>query len=140
MKEIKTVMTNLCALLVAIVVMVGCTEKRRVDALDGEWSVVSVGELAVPDSVGAFLCFDVSEQLVGGYVGCNHLTGTLLAEGDADAPLFGALGSTRMWCADMTVENALLPALAHVANFVVDGTNLSLLDASGAPIVVLVKR
>ena len=136
----KTIVTNLYALLMVLVVMAGCTAKRRVDALAGEWNVVSVGELVVPDSVGAFLCFDVAEQLVGGYVGCNHLTGTLLVKGDADAPLFGALGSTRMWCADMTIENALLPALAHVVDFVVEDNHLYLLDASGLPIVALVKR
>ena len=124
----------------AAFVMVSCAEKKTFEVLNGEWNVVTIGEMAVPDSVDAFLGFNVAEQLVYGNAGCNHLTGTLPAEMSPEVPMFAALGSTRMWCADMAVENALLPALGQVVDFKVDGNNLYFLDASGATVVSLEKR
>ena len=50
------------------------------------------------------------------------------------------MGSTRMLCADMTVENAMLPALESVVDFKVEGDNLYFLNADGATVITLVKR
>lgn len=124
----------------AAFVMVSCAEKKTFEAINGEWNVVTIGEMAVPDSVDAFVGFNVAEQLVYGNAGCNHLTGTLSAEVSPEVPMFAALGSTRMWCADMAVENALLPALSQVVDFKVDGNNLYFLDAAGSTVVSLEKR
>ena len=124
----------------ALFVMVSCAEKKSFEALNGEWSVVAIGEMAVPDSVDAFLGFNVAEQLVYGNAGCNHLTGSLPAEVNPEVPMFAAMGSTRMLCADMSVEDALLPALGQVVDFKVDGNNLYFLDAAGVTVVSLEKR
>ncbi len=132
--------TNLFVALMAVVAMVSCTGKKSLDVLGGEWNVVSVGELVVPDSVDAFLGFDIAEQLVYGCTGCNQLTGALPAEVNPKVPIFAAMGSTRMMCADMTVEDAMLPALGQVVDFKVEGDNLYLLDAEGATIISLAKR
>jgi hypothetical protein len=43
-------------------------------------------------------------------------------------------------CADMTVEDALLPALGQVVNFKVEGNQLQLIDGVGKVVVVLQKR
>ena len=133
-------MTNLFVALMAAFVMVSCAEKKTFEALNGEWNVVSIGTFAVPDSVDAFVGFNVPEQLVYGFTGCNHLTGALPAEVNASVPMFAALGSTRKMCPDMTVEDALLPALGQVVDFKVDGDKLSFLDAAGATVVSLEKR
>ena len=124
----------------ALFVMVSCTEKKSFEALNGEWSVVSIGEMVVPDSVDAFLGFNVAEQLVYGNAGCNHLTGSLPSEVNPEVPMFAAMGSTRMLCANMAVEDALLPALGQVVDFKVDGNNLYFLDAEGVTVVSLEKR
>ena len=124
----------------AVVVMVSCAGKKSFNALNGEWNVVSVGELVVPDSVDAFLGFDIAEQLVYGCTGCNQLTGALPAEVSPEVPMFAAMGSTRMMCTDMIVEDALLPALGQVVDFKVEGNNLYLLNAEGNTVVSLVKR
>ena len=58
----------------------------------------------------------------------------------ADIPLFGALGCTRRMCPDMTVEDAMLPALGAVVDFKVVGDSLYLLDAAGNTLVSLQKR
>ena len=133
-------MTNLFVALMAIFVMASCAQKKTFEALNGEWNVVTIGDMLVPDSVDAFLGFNVAEQLVYGNAGCNHLTGTLPSEVSSEVPMFAALGSTRMWCADMAVENALLPALGQVVDFKVDADNLYFLDAAGATVVSLAKR
>lgn len=138
--KMKRVLTSVCAALVVALVVVGCVEKKRTDVLGGEWSVVSIGELVVPDSVGAFLGFEVSEQLVYGFTGCNQLTGNLLSEVDASTPLFASLGGTLMMCADMTIEKALLSELPRVVDFNIDGDLLYLLDDTGVAVVALAKR
>ena len=130
----------LCVALVAALVMASCAEKKSVDVLGGEWRVVSVGEMAVPDSVDAFLGFNIADQQVYGSTGCNLLTGTLPSEVDTATPPFATLGSTRKQCADMSVEDALLPALARVVDFAVDGATLRLLDTDGITVATLYKR
>lgn len=137
----KSVMANLFIALIALVVILGCNDKKKsVDVLCGEWNIVSIGTLAVPDSIDAFIGFDVVNQLIYGCTGCNQLTGTLPAEVDIETPMFAALGSTRKMCADMVIEDAMLPALARVVDFTVDGDNLYFLDADGAIVVALTKR
>ena len=120
--------------------MVSCAEKKTFEAINGEWNVVTIGEMAVPDSVDAFMGFNVAEKLVYGFTGCNHLTGALPAAVTPETPIFAAIGSTRKMCVDMSVEDALLPALGQVVDFKVEGDNLSLLDAEGVAVVSLAKR
>ena len=131
---------GLFVLAMALFVMVSCAEKKSFEALNGEWNVVAIGEMAVPDSVDAFMGFNVAEQLVYGNAGCNHLTGSLPAEVNPEVPMFAAMGSTRMLCPDMAVEDALLPALGQVVDFKVDGNNLYFLDAAGVTVVSLERR
>ena len=131
---------NLFVALVAVVVMASCADKKGFDVLGGEWNVVTIGELSVPDSVDAFIGFDIAEQLVYGCTGCNQVTGALPSEVNPEVPMFAAMGSTRMICADMAIEDAMLPALGQVVDFKVEGNNLYLLDAAGATVMSLVKR
>ena len=131
---------NLFVALMAVVVMASCADKKGFDVLSGEWNVVTIGELSVPDSVDAFIGFDIAEQLVYGCTGCNQVTGALPSEVNPEVPMFAAMGSTRMMCADMTIEDAMLPALGQVVDFKVEGSNLYLLDAAGATVMSLVKR
>ena len=131
---------NLLAVVMAVVAMASCTEKKSLEVLGGEWNVVSVGELVVPDSVDAFIGFDLAEQIVYGCTGCNQLTGAMPAEVKPEMPMFAALGSTRMMCADMTIEDAMLPALGQVVDFNVEGDNLYLLGVDGATLLSLQKR
>lgn len=133
-------MLNLCMALVAMLAMASCAGQKSFDKLNGEWNVISVGEVIVPEGVDAFMGFDVAEQLVYGSTGCNHLTGALPIEIAPSMPLFSAMGSTRMFCADMSVEDAMLPALACVVDFKVEGNNLYFFNADGITVMTLVKR
>lgn len=131
---------NLFVVVMAVVAMASCAEKKSLEVLGGEWNVVSVGELVVPDSVDAFIGFDLAEQIVYGCTGCNQLTGAMPAEVKPEMPMFAALGSTRMMCADMTIEDVMLPALGQVVDFNVEGDNLYLLGVDGATLLSLQKR
>ena len=131
---------NLLAVVMAVVAMASCAEKKSLEVLGGEWNVVSVGELVVPDSVGAFIGFNLAEKMVYGSTGCNRFAGELPATVSPETPMFSALGSTRMMCIDMTVEDALLPALGEVVDFKVDGDTLCLLNAAGQTVVSLQKQ
>lgn len=131
---------KLFVVVMAVVAMASCAEKKSLEVLGGEWNVVSVGELVVPDSVDAFIGFDLAEQIVYGCTGCNQLTGAMPAEVKPEMPMFAALGSTRMMCADMTIEDAMLPALGQVVDFNVEGDNLYLLGVDGATLLSLQKR
>lgn len=132
--------TNLLVAVMAVLVMASCAEKKSVESLNGEWNVIAIGEMAVPDSVGAFIGFNVAEQLIYGSTGCNQLTGAMPVEVNPETLMFGAMGSTRMMCADMTIEDAMLPAMGQVVDFKVDGSNLYLLDAAGNTVLSLEKR
>lgn len=132
--------TNLLVAVMAVFVMASCAEMKSLESLNGEWNVVTIGEMAVPDSVDAFVGFNVAEQLIYGSTGCNQLTGAMPAEVNSETLMFGAMGSTRMMCADMTIEDAMLPAMSQVVDFKVDGTSLYLLDAVGNTVISLEKR
>ena len=131
---------NLVLGMMALCLMTACGGKKSLEVLGGEWNVVSVGDMAVPESADAFLGFNIAEQLIYGSTGCNQLTAALPTELNPDVSLFAAMGSTRRMCADMSVEDALLPALAQAVDFRIDGDSLYLLDAAGNTVVVLKRR
>ena len=133
-------MKNLILAVMALVMMVGCNEKKAVDVLSGEWTVVSIEDGAIPSSAGAFLGFDTVEKVVYGSTVCNQLTGAMPVGVNGNDLLFGALGCTRRMCADMSVENAMLPALGKVVDFKIEGDDLYLLDAEGKTVMALQKR
>lgn len=139
MKKMKKI-TILFVAVIAMMAMTGCNEKKTLETLNGEWSVTTIGEMAVPDSVDAFIGFNFEEKTIYGSTGCNQLTCSLPAVISAEVPLFAAMGSTRMMCADMTIEDAMLPALGTVVDFKLDGNTLLLLNADGQTVMTLVKR
>ena len=130
----------LLVLIVAVFAMTGCNEKKTFEALGGEWNVIAVGDMEVPDSVGAFIGFDLTENVVYGSTGCNQFSGVLPAAVNPMVPIFGTMGSTRRMCSDMAVEKALFSAFGQVVDFRVDGDELHLLDSSCNKIVFLHKR
>jgi heat shock protein HslJ len=70
---------------------------------------------------------------IAGSAGCNNYTGTY-TEGEGGTLSFSALATTKMMCAEdvMAQETAFLAAMEQVAAFEIEGTQLSLLDGSGA--------
>lgn len=115
--------------------------------IQGEWRVVRVGtwDLPAPDSLRTggreipFLGFEPTEHRIYGYAGCNRIVGGYIVAEKTDEADFSGVGTTLMMCPDMSVEDALLPALRRVARYEVlpDG-RLCLLDRDGESQVELV--
>jgi heat shock protein HslJ len=70
---------------------------------------------------------------IAGSAGCNQYSGTY-TEGEGGLLSFSAFATTKMMCAEdvMAQEAAFLSAMEQVAGYAIEGTQLSLLDASGA--------
>ena len=113
--------------------------------IDGEWSIIEINGTAVvpaPGQAYPYIGFDQATGRVHGNAGCNRLMGTfdVLAEpGHID---LSQLGTTRMMCPDMTVEQNVLNALAQVKRYVkLDDENIALCGKSARrPILVLKKK
>lgn len=114
---------------------------RSISALTGEWNITEVEGKAVGagnDGNAPFIGFDTKENRVYGSTGCNRLTGALNANVETGTIDFGALGSTRMMCADMKTEQAVLGALGKVSTFSMQKKGvLEFKDSTGKTVMTL---
>lgn len=131
-------------ILMATALFTSCAASKNANVMAGEWDVVNLnGTSITPETnVTPFLGFDVANNHVYGFTGCNRLTGQLeasaLAKGKAD---FSRLGCTRMLCQDDQYERAFLQALDEVKHSrLQDERTLQLLDKKGNTIITLRKR
>lgn len=101
------------------------------------WTLTTI---ASGDSVSSVLAgtevtagFDDGDSTISGTAGCNRYSGTYV-EGGGGMVSFSALATTKMMCAEdvMAQESAFLAAMERVAGYAIEGTQLSLVDASGA--------
>ena len=125
-----------------------CGTKRNatasIDALNGEWRIVTVDGQAVKPAAGekeAFIGFDVREMRIYGNTGCNNLLGGLQADASRGTISFAQAGSTRMMCADMTTEERVLGAFGKIEKYEItpDG-RMTLMTAGGTAVMTLQKR
>lgn len=123
----KIVVTFCLAAAFAGLVSCGSTKSTAVPAdIDGSWNIVEINGTAVVPAPGqAFpnIGFDISTGRVSGNAGCNRLIGSFDPQAEAGTIDLSALGSTRMMCPDMTVEQNVLNALARVKHYVRLGEN-----------------
>ena len=135
------------ALLALLTSLSSCASSQTVASaadISGEWDIVQMDEKAIvpaPGQTFPYLGLDASTGRVWGNSGCNLLTGTAtidVASGHID---LSQLGSTRMLCPDMTVEEQVLQALGEVSKFrLLDDGCLLLYDGSKKKGMVLRKR
>ncbi|MBQ8673534.1 MAG: META domain-containing protein [Bacteroides sp.] len=112
--------------------------------MNGEWNMIEIDGAPVIPAPGQefpFIAFDAKTGQVYGSTGCNRLTGQVDVNAESGRIDLGALGSTRMMCPDMTVEQQVLTALAEVKSYrkLSDG-HMALFGSSKRPLVVLQKR
>lgn len=110
--------------------------------MNGEWTVAEVAGADVANAeTTPFFVIDLEAKTVSGNVGCNSVNATLLLDAAKGIIGFENAGSTRMMCADMSVEDAMLKALVDVRNFEAaeDGT-VVLKNAAGEKLIVLKKN
>lgn len=113
-------------------------------SIEGEWNIIEVNGDSVKSDSEPFIGFNISDKAIYGNSGCNNFRGTL--EVDSLKPgvmAFGTIGSTRMMCQDMTLEQAILTALSQVVAYsTVSDTpeKIALDNKDGKQIIILEKR
>lgn len=97
----------------------------------GKWELISVNgeDLKISDQEQpVFLEFNVTDQKVTGYTGCNRLFGAYTIKGRALT--FSRIGSTKIMCSDMQVENKLLAGLRRINRYQIEGEKLLLFEGA----------
>lgn len=142
----KKVLFSFC-MATALAGMSSCASTKdaaTVSSLEGEWNIIEVnGTVTVPAPGQEFpyIGFDVQAGNVYGCSGCNRLTGAFDVHAKPGRIDLGTLGSTRMMCPDMALEQQVLAALAQVKRYKrIDETNMALCSSSRRPQLVLQKR
>jgi putative lipoprotein len=106
------------------------------------WKLVRLGDEAVEvkdDQREPYFVLHSEEQRVGGYSGCNRLTGSYAVSEDTLS--FSQIGGTMMACAEgMELERAFLDTLGKVARFRIEGETLEVFDTSGASLALFESR
>jgi len=104
-----------------------------------EWLAEDIGGSSVLDIVQSTLVIEGGGR-ISGSGGCNRYFGTATVEGGKIK--IGPLGATQMACvpAQMEQERKFLDALGATKGFRFDDGKLTLLDASGKPLMRLVRN
>lgn len=105
---------------------------------DQRWLLVEVmGQPFEPsEALGeAFILLDSSQSRVSGHASCNNFFGSYVLLAGGRIRFVGNLGATMMACPDMSVETAVLQALATIDNYAISGDRLSLNRARMAPLL-----
>ncbi len=114
---------------------------KSTSALAGEWNITEVEGKAISASDSEnppFIGFDTNENRIYGSTGCNRMTGALNANVETGKIDFGAVASTRMMCAKMETEQAVLGALGKVSTFSMKKKGvLEFKDNSGKTVMTL---
>ena len=141
--NMKKIMVLVCA--VAAMVSCGTAQKAAsLSDLDGEWSVVKIkgSDVAAADGQDApFIGIDADKKRVYGSTSCNRITGMLDVDPEKGTIDLDKVGSTRMMCPDMALEDRLLGAFGEVKSFrLKKGSTLMLTDADGKAVIELQKK
>lgn len=142
----RKVLVSLCmASLVGGLSSCGASRQAAVLAdISGEWNIIEINGTAVVPAAEQgfpFIGFDTKGGKVYGNSGCNRIMGSFDVNAKPGTIDLGALGSTRMMCPDMTVEQNVLSALSKVKKYrLLDKGQIALCASSKRPVVVLQKR
>lgn len=147
-KAMKKILVSFC-LAAVMTGLSSCGSSKYVAAtvadIDGEWNIIEINGSSVvpaPGQAYPYIGFDQTTGRVHGNAGCNRLMGTFDVQAEPGRIDLSQLGTTRMMCPDMTVEQNVLNALAQVKRYVkLDGENIALCGKSARrPILVLKKK
>ena len=105
------------------VIFSACSTTQKVadiQSLDGSWSIQSVdgAKVVVPEGLSVpSITFNTSDGSISGNLSCNRIVGSFDVKAKPGTLDLSALGSTRMMCHDMTLEDNILQAFAQVKGF-----------------------
>ena len=119
-----------------------CASTKSVYQLTGEWSVVNLnGQNITPSEATPYLGFDINENRLYGFTGCNRLTGNLMPTNSSKAKQNSDTSLPRV-CSlkDDKFEQPFLEALNKVKTSEVNGEEILLKDEQGKVIITLKKK
>lgn len=112
-----------------------------VQALDGEWNIVSVEGKPVVLTEGMeipVIKFDTADGTISGNLSCNRMMGTFDVKAKPGTIDLSGIGATKMLCPDMTVEDNILSAFGKVTGYeLAPDSTMLLIDAEKAPVITL---
>ena len=128
-----------------VLLQISCSTKDQIismTTLQGEWDATNIkGEKIIPTEKTPFLGFEMAEQRIYGFTGCNRLTGNIntdeLSKGIVD---FSKLGCTRMACFEDKYETKFLSALSEIKTIKKEKGKMNLCDEKGNIIIELTKK
>ena len=108
--------------------------------LQGEWKLVSMGEMAITPEAQPTLKLNIREMKVNGSDSCNTFMGSIETLTDKKL-VFGDLASTLMLCAEkMEVTDAFGMAMQKVRQYQLKGDQLLLTDKQGGVLLTFAKK
>ena len=108
--------------------------------LQGEWKLVSMGEMVITPETQPTLKLNISEMKVNGSDSCNTFMGSIETLTDKEL-VFGDLASTLMLCAEkMEVADAFGMAMQKVRQYQLKGDQLLLTDEQGGVLLTFAKK
>lgn len=108
--------------------------------LQGEWKLVSMGEMVITPEAQPTLKLNISEMKVNGSDSCNTFMGSIETLTDKEL-VFGDLASTLMLCAEkMEVADAFGMAMQKVRQYQLKGDQLLLTDKQGGVLLTFAKK
>lgn len=134
----------MAAALFTVVMATSCGSTKtslQPEALNGEWNIMTVNGKQATAEKQPFIGMDLTAQRLYGCAGCNRIIGSVeVGTSKAGQISFGQVGSTRMLCANMGTESAVLEALNHVSGYKGTEKELTLTDGNGHALLTLAKR
>ncbi|MCM1517772.1 MAG: META domain-containing protein [Pseudoflavonifractor sp.] len=139
---------TICAIAASVALVASCSSSRRAAAiadLNGEWAIAAIDGKPVTSPARretAFLGFNTTTGQLYGNASCNMLTGSFDTKAAPGVIEFTNMGSTRMMCPDMSLEQSVMSALQQVASYAIDrkSGDIELRGDSGKTLILLKKR
>ena len=140
----KKVSVFLCATAVTAL-LASCASTKNVATvtdLNGEWNIIEINGTAVvpaPGQAFPYIGLDAATGRISGNSGCNRMMGSFDINSEPGRITFDQVGTTRMMCADMSVETNVLNALKQVRKYVKlsDGNLAFCVKSAKRPLMVL---
>lgn len=116
--------------------------KHNLNFLAGAWRITRINDTKVPKSAGIQMVVDLANYKIHGNAGCNVLNGTLSVNMEVENGVrFSNLGTTRMTCPDIDLEQQFLQALSETAIATPSDNNKSavLSNAQGTTLIEMTR-
>lgn len=138
-KQLKDASTGTPNIAYTLVREIEKVKDSRFD-LQGEWKLVSMGEMVITPEAQPTLKLNIREMKVNGSDSCNTFMGSIETLTDKEL-IFGDLASTLMLCAEkMEVADAFGMAMQKVRQYQLKGDQLLLTDEQGGVLLTFAKK